>query len=87
MARFDSARAWHQGPLLRLKSHFGVLVDGTVVPCCLDKEGAIALGNVRDTPIEEILNSPRAKNMINGFAQRELREDLCRRCQYIERFN
>lgn len=76
-----------KGKCYGLKSHFGILADGTVVPCCLDKEGSIALGNVKDAPISEILNGPRAKALIAGFQQRKLVEDLCQRCQYIERFD
>ncbi|HMN68870.1 MAG TPA: radical SAM protein [Bdellovibrionales bacterium] len=69
-----------------LSSHFGILVDGTVVPCCLDKEGSIPLGRLIDQPLERILNGPRAQAMLDGFRKRHLVEDLCRRCQYIERF-
>jgi radical SAM protein with 4Fe4S-binding SPASM domain len=69
-----------------LSSHFGVLVDGTVVPCCLDKEAAIPLGQISTTPVLEILSSPRAKEMLYGFRQKKLVEELCQRCQYIERF-
>lgn len=69
-----------------LKSHFGILADGTVVPCCLDKEGSIPLGNARDLPIEEILNNPRSRAIRKGFSDGKLVEELCRRCQYIERF-
>jgi len=69
-----------------LSSHFGVLVDGTVVPCCLDKEGAIALGNVNERPVLDILASPRAQAILRGFRERRLVEKLCQRCQYIERF-
>ncbi len=69
-----------------LRSHFGVLVDGTVVPCCLDKEGKIPLGNLTQSPIGDILSTPRAKAIVNGFRQQVLIEDLCKRCQYIERF-
>ncbi len=69
-----------------MKSHFGILVDGTVVPCCLDKEGSIPLGNARELPITEILNNPRAVAIRKGFSDGKLIEPLCRRCQYIERF-
>jgi radical SAM protein with 4Fe4S-binding SPASM domain len=69
-----------------LSSHFGILVDGTVVPCCLDKEGAIPLGNIREAPVAEILDSPRAREMLEGFRRGKLVEELCKRCQYIERF-
>jgi len=74
------------GKCYGLKSHFGILADGTVVPCCLDKEGSISLGNVKDAPISTILNGARAKAMIAGFQRKKLVEDLCQRCQYIERF-
>jgi len=70
-----------------LNSHFGILVDGTIVPCCLDKEGSIPLGNVKDAKIVETLASHRAQSMLKGFNERKLREKLCQRCQYIERFN
>jgi len=69
-----------------LSNHFGVLAEGTVVPCCLDKEAAIPLGNAWETPIPEILASRRAQEMLKGFRERRLVEELCKKCQYIERF-
>jgi radical SAM protein with 4Fe4S-binding SPASM domain len=69
-----------------LSTHFGILADGTVVPCCLDKEGRIALGNVSERPILEILDSPKAQAILSGFKSRKLVDALCQRCQYIERF-
>ena len=74
------------GTCYGLSNHFGVLVDGTVVPCCLDKEGSIPLGNIIDLPIEEILQAPRSRQILKGFQDGRLVEDLCKRCQYIERF-
>lgn len=75
------------GSCYGLTSHFGVLVDGTVVPCCLDKEGSIALGNIQNESILKILSSRRAQDILNGFRNKKLVEGLCQRCQYIERFN
>ena len=75
------------GTCYGLSSHFGILVDGTVVPCCLDKEAAIPLGHVNDAPILEILGSSRSQAIIRGFKENKLVEDLCQRCQYIERFD
>lgn len=75
------------GTCYGLSSHFGVLVDGTVVPCCLDKEGKIPLGNVLEKPLSDILGGERARAMLKGFRERRLVEELCRRCQYIERFS
>lgn len=65
-----------------LRDQVGVLCDGTVVPCCLDAEGDINLGNIFETDIESILNSPRAKALKCSFEQRNITEPLCRRCGY-----
>ncbi|MBE6997015.1 MAG: radical SAM protein [Ruminococcaceae bacterium] len=69
-----------------LRHHVGVLCDGTVVPCCLDSEGVLALGNLLEAPLADILDSPRARAMRAGFARRAPAEPLCRRCGYAERF-
>lgn len=76
-----------QGRCHGLSSHFGILVDGTVVPCCLDKEATIPLGKVQEAPILDILGSRRAQDIVKGFRNRQLVENLCQRCQYIERFD
>jgi radical SAM protein with 4Fe4S-binding SPASM domain len=76
-----------RGTCYGLSSHFGVLVDGTVVPCCLDKEGKIPLGNVKEHSIDSILSNERAQKILQGFKDNKLVEDLCQRCQYITRFN
>ena len=69
-----------------LRDQLGVLCDGTVVPCCLDHEGDIALGNLFTDELEQILNTPRAQAIYNGFSGREAVEPLCRRCGYARRF-
>lgn len=69
-----------------LRDQIGVLCDGTVVPCCLDAEGSLALGNLFDTPLQEILEGTRARAMYDGFTQRRAVEALCRRCGYAKRF-
>jgi hypothetical protein len=65
-----------------LRDQLGVLCDGTVVPCCLDHEGDIALGNLFTEELDAILATPRAQAIYNGFSQREAVEPLCRRCGY-----
>lgn len=70
-----------------LRDQLGVLCDGTVVPCCLDHEGDLALGNVFSQELQEILESPRAKAIYDGFSHREAIEPLCRRCGYARRFS
>ncbi len=69
-----------------LKDHFGILSDGTVVPCCLDSDGIINLGNIFSENLDAILNSDRAKAIADGFAKGETSEDLCKRCGYAQRF-
>ena len=69
-----------------MRDQFGILCDGTVVPCCLDSDGIIALGNIFTEEIEDILSSPRAKAMAEGFSCRKATEELCRRCGYAQRF-
>ena len=69
-----------------LRDQIGVLCDGTVVPCCLDHEGDMALGNLFDRSLDEILDSPRAKAIYGGFSQRKAAEELCRKCGYARRF-
>lgn len=71
-----------------LKDHFGVLCDGRIIPCCLDREGAITLGNIFDDAqtVEDILSSPRALAMREGFTKRHATEELCRKCGYARRF-
>ena len=69
-----------------LGDQLGVLCDGTVVPCCLDHEGDIPLGNLHRQSLEEILESPRAKAIFAGFRQGKASEELCRKCGYARRF-
>jgi len=63
-----------------------VLVDGTVVPCCLDGEGRISLGNILERDFDDILNSKRARDIYEGFSGRKAVEELCRKCGYRTRF-
>ena len=70
-----------------MRDHFGILCDGTVVPCCLDSDGVINLGNVFEQSITDILSSPRAEAMKKGFECRHATEELCRRCGYAMRFS
>lgn len=78
-----SARGFCYG----LSSHIGILADGTVVPCCLDKDGVIGLGNADTQNIDEIIDSPRARALRQGFQRGNLVEDLCRKCTFISRFD
>lgn len=69
-----------------LRNQVAILVDGTVVPCCLDGEGIMSLGNIKETLFSDIIDGERAANIIEGFSRREAVEELCRKCGYRKRF-
>lgn len=69
-----------------LRDQIGILTDGTVIPCCLDNEGTIALGNLYNEPLQSILEGTRAKSIYKGFSEGKAVEELCRRCGYRSRF-
>lgn len=69
-----------------LKTHIAILVDGTVVPCCLDSNASIPLGNIYDNTLEEIINNERYKNLQRSFQNRKPCESLCRRCTFKDKF-
>ena len=69
-----------------LSDHFSVLCDGTVVPCCLDNNGTLALGNIFDSSLEDILRSERAQRIAEGFKAHTAAEEICRKCGYARRF-
>lgn len=70
-----------------LRDQIGVLCDGTVVPCCLDANGTLAIGNLLSQPLSEILDSPAAKEIYDGFSARHAARELCRHCGYARRFS
>lgn len=75
------------GFCMGLRDQIGILCDGTAVPCCLDGGGAVPLGNLLRQSLEEILESPRARAIREGFGRRRAVEELCRKCGYRGRFN
>ena len=90
--RFDwpDAQAADRGALGRcraLSDQLAVLSDGTVVPCCLDHEGTLALGNLLRQDLPEILSAPLARTIREGFEKGIRAAPLCRRCGYAERFS
>ncbi len=97
---FDSRFEWPsleravlqtKGHCHALRSHFGILSDGTVVPCCLDKEAGIALGRINENclpgELARLLANDRARRLREGFDRGELCEPLCQRCSFISRFS
>ena len=64
-----------------LIKQIGVLADGSLVPCCLDHNGDVVLGNLFSQSLEEILSSPRARAMVEGFSHHAATEKLCQNCE------
>ena len=74
----------HQKPQLFCKAllkQIGVLADGSLVPCCLDHNGEAVMGNLFHQSLEEILASPRAQALIEGFKHHKASEPLCQNCE------
>lgn len=69
-----------------MKDHIAVLFDGSVVPCCLDADGIMTLGNLAEQDLDEILSSEKARLISNGFASSTLVHPLCRRCGFARKF-
>jgi len=73
------------GTCYALKDHIGILVDGTIIPCCLDSRGVINLGNIYIDNLKNILNNKRVVNMLNNFKKNKKCEELCKHCSFIEK--
>lgn len=69
-----------------LTTHIGILADGTVVPCCLDSEGEISLGNIFSTSFSFIITSSKFITILNGFRNRRVTEKLCQHCSFKSKF-
>ncbi|MBY0385163.1 SPASM domain-containing protein, partial [bacterium] len=94
-AHFDSRFEWPnirspfvgtQGTCWGARAQIAIHADKKVVPCCLDKEANILLGDLKEQSIDEILNSTAYLDLKEGFEQNQLRADLCQRCTFRERF-
>ncbi len=74
------------GSCRALDTHVAILHDGRVVACCLDYSGQITLGHIEKQSLAEILETPAAKSLREGFEKRELRHPLCQSCTFCKRF-
>lgn len=75
-----------KGSCRALDTHVAILHDGRVVACCLDHSGQITLGNIQEQSLAEIIASPLAQNLREGFEKHELRHPFCQTCSYCKRF-
>lgn len=70
-----------------LRQHIAILCNGDVVPCCLDGNAVVKLGNIFSDSLENILENERSVNIINGFRSKRAVEPLCQHCSFKERFS
>ena len=82
----DTTYFEEKGFCYALRNQIAILVDGTVVPCCLDNDGIINLGNIFKTEFSEILKNKKTLDIYNGFSQNNAVEELCKKCQFKEKF-
>ena len=82
----STASPSHLGHCHGLLDQIAILADGRVVPCCLDAEGSLTLGNIFENSLKSILNSERAEQMRKGLLRGEFTEALCQGCTYARRF-
>lgn len=84
--RLSDAPISAQGRCHGGRSHVAVLAEGTLVPCCLDKEAVMGFGNLDQQPFDDLLRNPRYTDLVSGFEQGKMKEALCQRCDYARRF-
>ena len=91
---FDSEFIWpdlnnsyynEEGSCMGLRTHIGILVDGSVVPCCLDTNGVINLGNIYNDDLDKILDNDRVKSIKKNFENNKKVENLCKHCNFYDR--
>lgn len=80
---FDNEINNSVGTCYALRDHIGILVDGSVVPCCLDSGGEIVFGNIYKDDLDNIVNSTRYLKMLNGFNNNIKCEELCKKCDFL----
>lgn len=76
-----------EGICYGMRHQIAILVDGTVVPCCLDANGEAALGNIFTTPFRTLISTPHANSIKQGFENRIAVLPLCQRCSFRLKFD
>ncbi|GAA7920866.1 radical SAM/SPASM domain-containing protein [Helicobacter pylori] len=65
-----------------LIKQIAILSNGVVVPCCMDTQAHINLGDLNHTPLKDILKSQKAMAIKTHFLKGEALELLCKNCSY-----
>lgn len=74
------------GFCMALKTQIAILCDGTVVPCCLDSNGCVNLGNIYRDSLDEIIANEKFRSLQKSFKERKITEPLCLHCTFKNRF-
>lgn len=82
--RLGEGNNYSSGGCRALKDHIAILVDGTIVPCCLDNNGTIPLGNIFDNNLSDIINSSTYKKLVTGFNENKKIHPLCQNCNFYD---
>lgn len=81
---YDNDYCFKVGSCRGTRDHIGVLVDGTIVPCCLDSAGIIKLGNIYKQDLNDIIRSELFKKINEGFKNNLKVHSLCQKCNFYE---
>jgi radical SAM protein with 4Fe4S-binding SPASM domain len=65
-----------------MKDHVAVLCDGRVLPCCIDCDGVMPLGNLNDKSLSDILTDAPAQDFLRSLTANHLNYPLCRHCNF-----
>ena len=83
----SSEAKYTEGFCYGLRNQIAVLANGDVVPCCLDSDGNMVLGNIHHNSLQEIFETERAQAIYTGFTHRKAVEHLCRTCGYMKMYD
>jgi radical SAM protein with 4Fe4S-binding SPASM domain len=95
-AHFDSRFEWPNkkdpikstsGTCWGARSQLAIHADGSVVPCCLDKEADVLLGNIKEQTFDQVIQSDPYSRIKRGFENNQLLAELCQKCTFRERFS
>jgi radical SAM protein with 4Fe4S-binding SPASM domain len=78
----DGEILFEQKSCYALRDHIAILTGGEVVPCCLDADGSLYLGNIFTQNLSTILSSEKATKMKQGFQQHKITEPFCKTCGF-----
>ena len=93
---FDNMFSWpdlenmpleKNGTCLGAKTQIAILSNGDVVPCCLDTDAHVLLGNIFKNDLNTILNDEPYKKLVKEFNDHKIENPFCLRCTYRLRFS